>query len=115
MTIHVTVRDLSGKEVTFDLEPETSIEQLRLLTQSRMMDRHSFSCPAERQRLVFSGQQMHDAETMRSRGFSGPNTLIHCILKPEPEPEPEGDEPEPEPEPVDPEAPVRLTVRNLDQ
>ncbi len=58
--MQIFVKTLTGKTVTFEVEPSDSIEHVKALIQKRD------SIPLEQQRLIFAGRQLEDGRTLSS-------------------------------------------------
>jgi len=74
--MQVFVKTLSGKTITLDVEPNTSIDEV----QKKITEREAI--PVEQQRLIFSGKQLTSEEgrTLADYGVQN-NSTLHLVLR----------------------------------
>ena len=74
ITYQIFVKTLTGKTITVDVDPNDTIELLKILI--RFMD----GIPLFQQRLVFAGRQLEDHGTIRYYNIQKEST-VHLILR----------------------------------
>ena len=74
--MQVFVKTLSGKTITLDVEPNTSIDEV----QKKITEREAI--PESQQRLIFSGKQLQSDEgrTLADYGVQN-NSTLHLVLR----------------------------------
>ena len=72
--IQVFVKTITGKTVTFDLDPNDSVESVKALIHDKE------GVPPDQQRLVFGGKQLEDGKTLKDYDIQSEST-IHLILR----------------------------------
>lgn len=69
----IKVKTLTGKEVSFDIEPDNNIKDIKEKV-SKLE-----GIPVEQQRLIFAGKQLKD-DSMLSHYKIEPGSVLHMIL-----------------------------------
>ena len=72
--MQVFVKTLTGKDMTFDVEPTMPVEQLK---------KQIFATEGiaeSDQRLIYGGKQLEDGQTLQDYNVE-PNSTIHLVLK----------------------------------
>jgi hypothetical protein len=84
MAMHINVKDLIGKTISFAVTPNTTIAQLKLLIQ----EREGF--PPSHQIVVFAAAIVEDSKSMAEANINNGSTVHLVIRPPLPEDENEG-------------------------
>jgi ubiquitin len=72
--MQVFVKTLTGKNITLEINPEDTIEQVKQKIQERE------GIPPAEQRLIFSGKQLEDNKTVQDYNIQKDCT-IHLVLR----------------------------------
>ena len=73
-TYQIFVKTLTGKSLAIDVTPDETVASLKEKVCS------SEGVPVDQQRLIFSGKQLEDKETMASYNITKEST-IHLVLR----------------------------------
>ena len=73
-TRQIFVKTLTGKTITLKIQGDVSIAMVKKAIQKKE------GIPPRRQRLIFAGRQLEDAETLNSYDIQNGSTL-HLVLR----------------------------------
>ena len=73
-TRQIFVKTLTGKTITLEIQGDVSIAMVKKAIQKKE------GIPPHRQRLIFAGRQLEDAETLNSNNIQNGSTL-HLVLR----------------------------------
>ena len=71
---HLFVKDVTGKTMTIEAEPTSIVYELKYAVQTRT------GIPVDQQRLIYSGRQLQDAQSLCSHGLTKECT-VHVVLR----------------------------------
>ncbi|XP_046439667.1 uncharacterized protein LOC124190843 [Daphnia pulex] len=73
-TIHVFIKNLTGKTIQFSISPLAKVEDLKDMIRSKE------GIPIDQQRLIFDGNQLEDGKTLEHHNIKHESTL-HLVLR----------------------------------
>ncbi|EDR03198.1 uncharacterized protein LACBIDRAFT_238699, partial [Laccaria bicolor S238N-H82] len=72
--MQVFIKNISGKSICFDVRPQNTVGQLKIMIQERE------GISPDQQRLLFSGQQLEDDFEVEHYKLSD-GSLVHLVLR----------------------------------
>ena len=72
--MQIFVKTLTGKTITLEVEPSDTIENIK----SKIQEKEGVD--PNQQRLIYSGTQLKDEDTLDSIGYAEKRRFIHMVL-----------------------------------